>query len=60
MERGLITVSCGIYHNVLRHLIPLVIQDDELDEALDVMADAALAARGAHRLPPNEVLVEGD
>jgi 4-aminobutyrate aminotransferase/(S)-3-amino-2-methylpropionate transaminase len=48
MRRGLITVSCGLYHNVLRHLIPLVIQDDELDEALDVMADAALAARGAH------------
>ena len=25
MRRGLITVSCGVYHNVLRHLIPLVI-----------------------------------
>jgi 4-aminobutyrate aminotransferase/(S)-3-amino-2-methylpropionate transaminase len=60
MERGLITVSCGIYHNVLRHLIPLVIQDDELDEALDVMAESALAARGAHGRPPAEVLVEGD
>ena len=27
MRRGLVTVSCGVYHNVLRHLIPLVITD---------------------------------
>ena len=43
--RGLITVSCGVYHNVLRHMPPLVITDDQLDEALDVLADSALAAR---------------
>jgi 4-aminobutyrate aminotransferase-like enzyme len=36
-----------MYHNVLRHLVPLVIPDEELDEGLDVMAEAALAARGA-------------
>ena len=46
-RRGLITVSCGLYHNVLRHLPPLVITDQQLDEALDVLADAALAARGS-------------
>lgn len=44
-ERGVITVSCGIYHNVLRHLVPLVISDEELDEALDVLGDSAIAAR---------------
>ena len=44
-KRGLITVSCGAYHNVLRHLPPLVITDEQLAEALDVLADAALAAR---------------
>ncbi len=60
MKRGLITVSCGVYHNVLRHLIPLVISDDELDEALDAMAEAALDARGAHGESPREALVEGD
>ena len=43
--RGLITVSCGVYHNVLRHMPPLVITDDQLDEALDVLADSALSAR---------------
>ena len=44
MARGVVTVSCGIYHNVLRHLIPLVISDRELEEGLDVLADAAVAA----------------
>ena len=44
-RRGLITVSCGVYHNVLRHMPPLVITDEQLDEALDVLADSALAAR---------------
>jgi 4-aminobutyrate aminotransferase / (S)-3-amino-2-methylpropionate transaminase / 5-aminovalerate transaminase len=44
-RKGLITVACGMYHNVLRHMSPLVITDDQLDEAMDVLADAALAAR---------------
>jgi 4-aminobutyrate aminotransferase/(S)-3-amino-2-methylpropionate transaminase len=46
MARGVVAVSCGIYHNVLRHLVPLVITDDELDEGLDVLAEAATSARG--------------
>ena len=29
-----------------RHLVPLVITDEQLDEALDVLAESALAARG--------------
>ena len=56
-RRGVITVSCGVYHNVLRHLMPLVIGDEQLDEALDVLADAAVAARG--RTAPVEA-VEGE
>jgi 4-aminobutyrate aminotransferase/(S)-3-amino-2-methylpropionate transaminase len=45
MSNGVVSVTCGIYHNVLRHLVPLVITDEELEEGLDVLADAALAAR---------------
>ena len=41
MAKGVIAVSCGMYHNVLRHLVPLVITDEELDEALDVFAEVA-------------------
>jgi 4-aminobutyrate aminotransferase / (S)-3-amino-2-methylpropionate transaminase / 5-aminovalerate transaminase len=44
MQRGVVAVSCGPYHNVLRHLVPLVISDEELDEGLDVLAQAALDA----------------
>src|SRR5918992_1402456 len=46
-ERGVVTVSCGIYHNVMRHLVPLVITDEQLEEGLNVLAESALAARGA-------------
>ena len=38
-------MSCGAYHNVLRHLIPLVITDEELDEGLEVLTEAVGAAR---------------
>jgi 4-aminobutyrate aminotransferase/(S)-3-amino-2-methylpropionate transaminase len=44
MRRGVVAVSCGPYHNVLRHLVPLVITDEELDEGLEVLAQAALDA----------------
>lgn len=44
MSRGVVTVSCGMYHNVLRHLIPLVISDAELDEGLDAVSEAVLEA----------------
>ncbi|HEY1331569.1 MAG TPA: aspartate aminotransferase family protein [Actinomycetota bacterium] len=47
ISRGVVTVSCGIYHNVLRHLIPLVITDEQLEEGLDVLAESAAEA---HRL----------
>jgi 4-aminobutyrate aminotransferase/(S)-3-amino-2-methylpropionate transaminase len=45
LGRGVVTVSCGPYHNVLRHLVPLVITDEQLDEGLDALADSAKAAR---------------
>jgi 4-aminobutyrate aminotransferase/(S)-3-amino-2-methylpropionate transaminase len=51
-KRGVVTVSCGIYHNVLRHLLPLVITDEQLEEALSALADSAVAAR--HEASPVE------
>jgi 4-aminobutyrate aminotransferase/(S)-3-amino-2-methylpropionate transaminase len=44
MNNGVAAVSCGPYHNVVRHLLPLVITDGELDEGLDVLAEAATKA----------------
>ena len=57
MARGVVAVSCGIYKNVVRHLLPLVITDEQLAEGLDVLAEAAVAARkrpGADPLPEGE------
>jgi 4-aminobutyrate aminotransferase/(S)-3-amino-2-methylpropionate transaminase len=39
----LILVTAGTYGNVVRILMPLVVTDDQMDEALDIM-EAALAA----------------
>ncbi|HZS98421.1 MAG TPA: 4-aminobutyrate--2-oxoglutarate transaminase [Terriglobales bacterium] len=39
-EHGLITISAGTYGNVIRLLMPLVITDNQMDEALDVLEGA--------------------
>ena len=44
MARGVIVIRAGLYSNCLRFLPPLNITDDELDEALDVVAEAVAAA----------------
>jgi 4-aminobutyrate aminotransferase/(S)-3-amino-2-methylpropionate transaminase len=38
--QGVVTLTCGTFGNVLRFLPPLVISDELLSEALDVLADA--------------------
>jgi 4-aminobutyrate aminotransferase/(S)-3-amino-2-methylpropionate transaminase len=40
-ERGLILLSTGTYGNVLRLLLPLIIQDEQLEEGFGVL-EAAL------------------
>src|SRR6266536_3950748 len=39
-EHGLITITAGSYANVIRMLVPLVITDEQMDEALDVLENA--------------------
>jgi 4-aminobutyrate aminotransferase / (S)-3-amino-2-methylpropionate transaminase / 5-aminovalerate transaminase len=43
-ERGLLLLKSGIYSNCIRVLVPLVITDPELDEALDVWEDSLAVA----------------
>jgi 4-aminobutyrate aminotransferase len=43
-ERGLILLSCGLYGNVVRILVPLVASDEELDRGLDILEEALVAA----------------
>jgi 4-aminobutyrate aminotransferase/(S)-3-amino-2-methylpropionate transaminase len=39
-EHGLITITAGTYGNVIRILVPLVITEEQMDEALDVLESA--------------------
>jgi 4-aminobutyrate aminotransferase/(S)-3-amino-2-methylpropionate transaminase len=39
-EHGLVTITAGSYSNVIRLLMPLVITDAQMDEALDVLEGA--------------------
>lgn len=41
--QGVLTLSCGTFGNVIRLLPPLVITDEELSEALDVLEEAVAA-----------------
>jgi 4-aminobutyrate aminotransferase and related aminotransferases len=41
--QGVLVLTCGTFGNVLRFLPPLVIGDDLLDEALDVIASVVRA-----------------
>jgi 4-aminobutyrate aminotransferase / (S)-3-amino-2-methylpropionate transaminase / 5-aminovalerate transaminase len=45
-ERGLILLSCGLYGNVVRILVPLVISDDDLDRGLEILEESLVAATG--------------
>jgi len=44
LARGLITIRAGLYSNCVRFLPPLMITDDQIDEALAVLADAMAEA----------------
>jgi len=44
LRRGLLLLKAGLYGNCVRVLAPLVITDDELEEALDVWEDALRSA----------------
>jgi 4-aminobutyrate aminotransferase/(S)-3-amino-2-methylpropionate transaminase len=39
-EHGLILVTAGTYGNVVRILMPLIVTDDQMNEALDIMESA--------------------
>lgn len=39
-ERGLLVIKCGVHRNIVRFLAPIVISDEDLDEAMSILADA--------------------
>ena len=38
-EKGLILLSCGMYGNTLRFLMPVTIEDDVLEEGLAIVEE---------------------
>ena len=46
-KRGLLLLKAGIYSNCIRVLCPLVVTDEQLDEALSVWEEALETALGA-------------
>jgi len=45
-ELGLILLSCGVYGNTIRVLVPLTVEDGILEEGLTILAAALRAIRG--------------
>jgi len=43
-ERGLILLSCGLYGNVIRILVPLVVSDEDLERGLELLEEALVDA----------------
>ena len=39
-EHGLVTITAGTYGNVIRVLVPLIISDEQMEEAMDVLENA--------------------
>jgi 4-aminobutyrate aminotransferase/(S)-3-amino-2-methylpropionate transaminase len=46
LARGLLLITCGVYGNCIRVLVPLVVGDAELDEALGAWEEALAASLG--------------
>jgi acetylornithine aminotransferase/4-aminobutyrate aminotransferase len=45
LERGLVLLTCGPDHNIVRWIPPLDVTSAELDEALGIFGDALVATR---------------
>jgi 4-aminobutyrate aminotransferase-like enzyme len=45
-DRGLVLLSCGLFGNVVRILVPLAISDTDLERGLDLLEEALVDASG--------------
>jgi 4-aminobutyrate aminotransferase/(S)-3-amino-2-methylpropionate transaminase len=46
-ERGLILLTCGLYSNVLRVLVPILAEDGDVDEGLEILEASLMEATSA-------------
>jgi 4-aminobutyrate aminotransferase len=47
LKRNLVLLTCGTYGNVVRFLAPITIQDEVFAEALNLLEESIIAAKGA-------------
>ncbi|MFO2550514.1 4-aminobutyrate--2-oxoglutarate transaminase [Alicyclobacillus cycloheptanicus] len=40
LKNGLVTIKAGVYNNVMRFLMPLIITDEDLEQGLQILSDA--------------------
>ncbi len=50
-NRGVLVLSAGVYGNCIRFLAPLVVTDDQLDEALEVLEGCVYEVGGGRSTP---------
>ncbi len=46
LDAGLVLLSCGVFYNVIRILVPLTVGDEVLEDGLKALETALVAARG--------------
>ena len=46
-ERGLVLLSCGLYSNVLRVLVPILADESDVEEGLDILEESLVEAASA-------------
>jgi 4-aminobutyrate aminotransferase-like enzyme len=49
-EKGLILLSCGLYGNVIRILVPLVVSNEDLARGLELLEESLVEAGAAGAL----------
>ena len=42
LDKGLVVISCGVYGNAIRILVPLTATDATIDEGLDIIENALI------------------
>jgi 4-aminobutyrate aminotransferase/(S)-3-amino-2-methylpropionate transaminase len=48
-QAGLIIIKAGLYDNVVRVLVPLVVTDEQLQEGLDILEEALASVERSSR-----------
>jgi 4-aminobutyrate aminotransferase/(S)-3-amino-2-methylpropionate transaminase len=52
LQNGLVLLTCGVYGNGIRIMVPVTVSDAVLDEGLDIIERSLLEIAGAETRPP--------